>query len=305
MKNYYEILGLNKGASQEEIRKAYLKMAQTWHPDKHQGEEEKKIAEEKFKNIGEAYENLKNGIESDEDKQSHHINQDDINQDDINNMMRDFARQSGFNFGFNPQHQQDFYEEISCPVTIQNLYNEEEVLVSFNMYERHEVETCKECGGTGQKVHVQQQGYMIINRATICYKCQGKGFTTTGLGTKKDFKFNSNVSNLHRLRPLGKVGSYNPITNDYNNVMVRLDLQKSLNYSLVENGASLMMVLPVLYEHLRDGKKLKIKLFGNNVTVDVPKKPSLQRMLVVPNKGMPLGNRQRGNLYVKLDLKYE
>jgi len=87
--------------------------------------------------------------------------------------------------------------------------------------------------------------------------------------------------------------------------MVRLDLQKSLNYSLVENGASLMMVLPVLYEHLRDGKKLKIKLFGNNVTVDVPKKPSLQRMLVVPNKGMPLGNRQRGNLYVKLDLKYE
>jgi DnaJ-class molecular chaperone len=228
-----------------------------------------------------------------------------MNYSDIDNMMRDFARQAGFNFGFNPMQQQDFYEEILCPVTIKNLYNEEEIPVSFNVFEKNEIAGCQECGGTGQKVHTERHGGMILNRATICHKCQGRGFTTTGIGTNKEYKITASINNLGRPRPLGKVGSYNPVTNDYNQVLVRLDLQKSLNYSLVENGVGLMMVLPVLYEHLKDGKKLKIKVFDNNVVVDIPPKPSLQRMLTVPGKGMPFGNGRRGNLYVKLDLKYE
>ena len=145
----------------------------------------------------------------------------------------------------------------------------------------------------------------MFTRSTQCYKCKGQGFTSTGPGKQQEVKVKANVMNLHRPVSLGKIGSYNPLTQDVNNVIAKLSLQNSYNYNLVENGYGLMMVLPVAYEHLRDGKKLKIKIFGNNVVVDVPSKPSLQRMLVVPGKGMPLGNGQRGNLYVKLDLKYE
>jgi len=61
-RDYYEVLGLQKGASDDEIKKAFRKMALKYHPDKNPGD---KAAEEKFKEANEAYEVL-----SDPDKKS-------------------------------------------------------------------------------------------------------------------------------------------------------------------------------------------------------------------------------------------
>jgi len=55
-KDFYETLGVSKGASKEEIKSAYRKQAMTWHPDRNKSPE----AEEKFKEINEAYEVLSN-----------------------------------------------------------------------------------------------------------------------------------------------------------------------------------------------------------------------------------------------------
>lgn len=57
MKQYYDILGLQPGATEAEIKKAYKKMALKWHPDKNQNSQE---SQEKFKQISEAYEILTN-----------------------------------------------------------------------------------------------------------------------------------------------------------------------------------------------------------------------------------------------------
>ena len=54
-RDYYEVLGLSKGASSDEIKKAYRKLAVKYHPDKNPDD---KASEEKFKEIGEAYEAL-------------------------------------------------------------------------------------------------------------------------------------------------------------------------------------------------------------------------------------------------------
>ena len=54
-RDYYEVLGVEKGAAAEDIKKAYRKMAVKYHPDKNPGD---KGAEEKFKELGEAYEVL-------------------------------------------------------------------------------------------------------------------------------------------------------------------------------------------------------------------------------------------------------
>ena len=61
-RDYYEVLGLQKGASDDEIKKSYRKLAKEYHPDLHPGDKE---CEDKFKEIGEAYEVL-----SDPDKKA-------------------------------------------------------------------------------------------------------------------------------------------------------------------------------------------------------------------------------------------
>ena len=57
-KDFYQTLGVEKGASKDELKKAYRKMAMQYHPDKHQGDEK---AEEKFKEINEAYAAMESG----------------------------------------------------------------------------------------------------------------------------------------------------------------------------------------------------------------------------------------------------
>lgn len=75
-KDYYKILGVQKTASDEEIRKAYRKLAIKWHPDKHQ-DDSKAEAEAKFKEIGEAY-----AVLSDPQKRQRH----DLGMDDEDGM---------------------------------------------------------------------------------------------------------------------------------------------------------------------------------------------------------------------------
>lgn len=74
-KDYYKILGVERGASDEEIKRAYRKRALVHHPDRHSSstEEEKKEHEKKFKEIGEAY-----GVLSDAKKRSRYDNGYDI-----------------------------------------------------------------------------------------------------------------------------------------------------------------------------------------------------------------------------------
>jgi DnaJ-class molecular chaperone len=60
-RDYYEVLGLQKGASEDEIKKAFRKMAMKYHPDKvaNAGEDIRQQATEKFRGINEAYEHIK------------------------------------------------------------------------------------------------------------------------------------------------------------------------------------------------------------------------------------------------------
>ena len=108
MKNYYSVLGLKKGASDEDIKKAYRKLAMQYHPDRNADDSK---AEEKFKKVSEAY-----AVLSDKKKRGQYdqfgsegfhqkFSQEDIFRDfDINEILRGFGFGGG---GGNPFHSQE------------------------------------------------------------------------------------------------------------------------------------------------------------------------------------------------------
>ena len=197
-KNLYGILGVNKNATDDEIKKAYHKMSIKWHPDRHmkENEEKQKEAEEKFKEIGEAYEVL-----SDKKKRQHYDmfgttdgsysdGGGNMNAEDI---MNEFMRNHGFgNFGFGTTQKREVFhhgsdKKIRISVTIEDIFFERFKEVTY------EVERpCKQCGGRGSKsgrdvrcpycggtgmvTETQQWGGGIMTTQHQCPHCQGTGY---------------------------------------------------------------------------------------------------------------------------------
>ena len=116
MKDYYKILEINKTATEEEIKKAYRKLAMKYHPDKfaNSSEEEKKKAEEKFKEIQEAYETLS-------DKKKKEI-YDYQNSDEYKNYnsFNGFKNFSSSNSSFDPN---DFFSNFQGEDIFNNFFN--------------------------------------------------------------------------------------------------------------------------------------------------------------------------------------
>ena len=189
MKDYYQTLDVTKDASDEELKSAYRKLAQEWHPDKHLDEDKKAEAEEKFKEIAEAY-----AVLSDEEKRA---NYDATGSPEgrgpfgsrpagfwtTGDPFEMFRRFGGFDFETGPRRPR--------PMKGQNIQEVVEIFLWEALFgaERHleyhvasscevceatgatEFETCEICKGQGGVT--QQQGNMIMHQT--CGACGGQG----------------------------------------------------------------------------------------------------------------------------------
>ena len=192
MKDYYKILGIDKNASQEEIKKAYRKIAIKNHPDKNQGNKE---AEEKFKEATEAYEILKDPEKRKEyDNPSFNFNYSgpDFNHMDINDIMNHFRTQFDFgDFGFGGMHGHTTAQQpvkgsdirIKMNITLEDAFYGSTKKIRYKAFNKCDecggkgltkestTETCPTCGGKGQIY--RQVG--IWQEYTICQTCGGNG----------------------------------------------------------------------------------------------------------------------------------
>lgn len=207
-RDYYEVLEVSKSASQDEIKKAYRKIAMRYHPDRNPGD---KAAEEKFKEAAEAYEVL-----SDQDKRAQYdrfghnaFNSagrggqggfGGMNAEDIFSQFSDIFGDSGFGsfFGGGGSRTQGRsrgtrgtnlrvkiklnFEEIAKGAT-KTIKVKKEVRCATcsgtGSKDKNSYQTCSTCRGSGQIRKVQQTFLGQMQTVTTCPTCNGEGQTIT------------------------------------------------------------------------------------------------------------------------------
>ena len=192
-KDYYDILGINKGASDSEIKKAYRKMALKFHPDKNPDD---KAAEEKFKEAAEAYEVLSNADKKARYDQFGHqafegaggFGGGGMNMDDIFSQFGDIFSGgfggggfSGFGGGFGGGGQRRVKGSnlrIRVKLTLEEIANGVEKKIKVKRKVQAEgttYKTCTTCNGAGQVTRVTNTILGRMQTAATCNTCGGAG----------------------------------------------------------------------------------------------------------------------------------
>ncbi len=188
-RDYYEVLGVSRNASEEEIKKAYRKMAIKYHPDKNPGD---KQAEDNFKEAAEAYEVLSNQEKRRRYDQFGHAGMGGgfggggggMNMDDIFSQFGDiFGGAFGFggggrSGGGRQRVRRGTNLRVKLKLTLEEIVNgvEKKIKVSkLVAAEGTEFATCSMCRGTGQVVRVSNTFLGQMQTASACPQCQGSG----------------------------------------------------------------------------------------------------------------------------------
>lgn len=202
-RDYYEVLGVQKGCSEDELKKAYRQMAKKYHPDLHPDDKE---AEAKFKEVNEAYEVLSDPQKRSRYDQFGHAGVDPsfgggaggaygsggfgFDMGDIGDIFEGFF---GGGFGGSSRRQNPNAPRRGTDIRIQVAISFFEACkgvsktVSVNRSEScpdchgtgaengTAMKTCPDCNGTGQVRYQQRTPFGVISSQRPCDKCQGKG----------------------------------------------------------------------------------------------------------------------------------
>ena len=197
-RDYYEVLGVSKSASDDEIKKAYRKLAKKYHPDLNKEEG----AAEKFKEVNEAYEVLSDANKRQAYDQFGFAGVDGQGQgfsgfssggfDDLNDI---FSSVFGSGFGFSssssrrqnngPRKGQDKYMRMNISFMDACFGKTETINLSVDKECEHchgsgadspsDVETCSTCHGTGSVVTQQRTMFGMMQSQSVCPDCRGTG----------------------------------------------------------------------------------------------------------------------------------
>lgn len=334
-RDYYDVLGIQKGASESEIKKAYRQMAKKYHPDNNPDD---KSAEEKMKEVNQAYEVLSDAEKRSSYDQFGHAAFEqggaggaggfygggmDFDMGDIFNMF-------GFGGGGSAARRNGPQRGSDIGVTIQISFEEAifgtKKEISINVTDKCDTcngtgakagthaETCKRCNGTGQERVMQQSIFGSMTSVRTCSVCGGTGKTIKdpcptcrGKGrVKKAKKFEVNIpkgidhGQTIRLSGKGEAGING---GSYGDLMVTVYVQPDRYF--VRKGMDIYCDVPITFVQAALGDEITIKTIDGEQKYTV--KPGTQPETVATIRGIGVpnlrNNSQRGNQIIKFKVK--
>ena len=302
--DYYEILGVPRSASIDDIKKAYRKLAIKWHPDR-QTDTDRAAAEEKFKRINEAKEVL---TDPEKRKKYDQFGQNWEHGQDFRPPQgggwqtmdpNDFETMFGGGGGFSDFFASMFGDDVRTRFQGRRQRSARGADVNADLrltisdaieggkreFRLSTVQTCQTCGGTGE----------IGDH--VCPSCAGmgrvRGHKTVEVSIPKDVRDGM----VLRLRGLGEAGQGDGPTGD---LYLTIRLQGDANYR--STGADILADVPVAPWEALEGAKVDIRTLDGTITLNVqPGTKSGQHLRL---KGLGLTNEQgrRGDLYAVIRL---
>ncbi len=338
-RDYYEVLGVEKSASDSEIKKAYRKKAMKYHPDQNPGD---KVAEEKFKEANEAYEILSDG-----DKKARYDQFGFAGVDPnygagqgggggfgggfggFGDIFGDLFGGFGGGFGGGGNRRNAPQQGADADVRVQLTFEEAafgvEKEISVGVIEHCATcggsgakegttpETCGYCKGTGTVRTNQQTPFGTFAQQSACPKCGGKGkiiqvpcTTCKGKGKvrrnkKVSIKIPAGIDDGQtvRVRGEGHVGANGGPNGD---LMVEIRIQRHADFT--RDGASVHYDLPISFTQAALGADIEVPTLDGKVRYHVPEGTQTATTFRLKGKGIPyLGYKNRGDHYIHIQVQ--
>ena len=332
-RDYYEVLGVSRGASEDEIKKAYKKMARKYHPDLNPGD---KTAEEKFKEVNEAYEVL-----SDADKKARYDQYGHAGVDpnfgaggfgggfdgsfDFGDLGDIFGSFFGGGFGggrrTNPNAPQRGESiRMSIAISFEEAAFGCEKAVTVERYETCDTchgngcapgtspEVCPDCHGTGT-VQVRRQTPMgVFATSSPCPKCGGKGRIIhqpckdcrgSGMVRKKKTIQASIPAGIDNGQTISIRGQGNAGKNGGPAGDLLITITVRPHELFRREGTSVLCEAPITFTQAVLGAELEIPTIDGKVKYTLPEGTQSGTTFRLKGKGIPeLNGRGRGDQYV-------
>src|SRR3989344_661685 len=337
-KDYYEVLGLSKGASKEDIKKAYKKLAKQYHPDISKD----KGTEEKFKEISEAYAVLSDDNKRKQYDQFGHAGFDQrYSQEDIfrNAHFEDifseiFGRNSGDQedffggsifdmfFGGSQRKQRGADLRYDLEITLEEAARGVKKTLHYERLEKckeckgtgaeeGKTETCKHCNGTGQYKQVQRTPFGLFAHTSRCGECNGSGKIIIKkckkchghgkINSQKEIQVSipAGVDNGMQLRLNGEGETGSHGTGD---LYVFIHVLESEIYE--RRGMDLYTNTKVSFADATLGTIIEVPTLEGNAELKVPAGTQPGTLFRLKSKGMRRVNSSvRGDLYIKVNVE--
>ncbi len=326
-KDFYEILGIDKSASADQIKKAYRKKAIEYHPDKNPGNKE---AEEKFKAAAEAYEIL-----SDPDKKARYdqyghaafdgsggFNGGGMNMDDIFSQFGDIFGGAfgggfgGFGGGGGQRRMKGSNLRIKVKLTLEEIANgvEKKVKVKRKIQAKGvSFKTCPTCNGAGQVMKVTNTILGRMQTAATCHTCGGTGQIIESKPNHADaqgmimedetvsIKIPAGVVDGMQLKVTGK-GNDAPGNNSIPGDLI-VAIEEVEHETLKREGENLHLDLYISFAEAALGVSKDIETVGGKVRIKLEEGIQSGKILRLKGKGIPSINAYgSGDLLVHVNV---